>query len=438
MKKLLLLFVLAIIGLGSCKKDETKSDKNDILSANIVQNGSSFIFDTKGVIDKANATVTFSSKDVLEYPIELKIAFEVSPNAKVMNAEDKYNFTSDKGIVIKIEAENGAVQSYVVLLDGADSNPDDLAEVLSAKVKENTSPYDFDENAVVLKDDARVVFNSDDVLVYPITLDLEFEISPGATIKDEPEMFTFEDQTGIELTVVSKSGIEKKWMLATEGSGEDFEQIANSKFDTWYKVTAMSGKEYYEPGVEGAQAVWSTPNMAITLTGDPSVTPLMDGDNFAGAVVKTEEVPIYTVGAGALFTGIFDFSQFDPNDPSAATKFGIPFTSKPKSMLIQFKYVPGETNTDMDGNVLPYADRCDIYAILEHREGETKTELAKAQFSEIVTFPEYVYKDLVFTYTDSTLEPTHISVVMTSSAEGNSFKGAIGSTLTVKRIQMMY
>ncbi|MFA8450637.1 MAG: PCMD domain-containing protein [Bacteroidales bacterium] len=312
--------------------------------------------------------------------------------------------------------------------------PSNNANIISAEITENKEGIDILKEGVIDLPASSVLFRSNEEIKYPVTLGIDVVISPNAKVISPLTEYTFKDENGVKITIQSESGIKKDWTFRI-AKGDL--QIENSQFKIWRTVTNPNGKTYPEIGKDDNSA-WATANKGITILEDANVVPYKENNVIMGAMITTEEVPVYTVGAGALFTGVFDFDQFDPNNPESATIFGTPFFFKPKAMRITFKYTPGKKNTDRNGKELGYADHCDIYAIIENRKGEVKTQLAKAQYNTTETIDDFVTKDLEFNYTNNSLNSTHISIVMTSSAEGNDFKGAIGSQLIVRNIEMIY
>lgn len=110
--------------------------------------------------------------------------------------------------------------------------------------------------------------------------------------------------------------------------------------------------------------------------------------------------------------------------------------------------------------MLDYPDMLDIYALLEVRTSDKTERLATAWFRSSDVATELTEKEVTFTYgeldgsfpdymkpTDheyvsadsaSFFLPTHITFVASSSFDGANFAGAIGSTLVVDDVEMVY
>ena len=166
------------------------------------------------------------------------------------------------------------------------------------------------------------------------------------------------------------------------------------------------------------------------------------------------------ISAGSIFTGVFDSDKIDPSDPQAAITFGTPFSGRPTKIRFKYQYDPGLENEDKDGNALSYSDMLDIYALLEIRLGGKTERLATAWFRsedkvdsqttiEVPftygeldgSFPDYMKPDnMLYTGQDSAkfVLPTHITFVASSSFDGANFAGAVGSTLILDDVVMIY
>jgi hypothetical protein len=228
------------------------------------------------------------------------------------------------------------------------------------------------------------------------------------------------------------------------------EQIPNSGFQSWYDT----GNGYLEPGTGPDQIIWSTGNAGATLAGNIPTYPEVIGDNDSIAVLETMKPFLGPrIAAGSLFTGLFELNI---TNPPASVKDGIPFTSRPTHFRLKMKYQPGEDNRDKDGNALTYDDAADIYVLLEIRSGDDKTRLATAWYRSSEAFPDWNNMEIPFVYgeldnsypdfmkpadgvyADPSSTPTHISVIMSSSARGDIFEGALGSKLEVNDFELVY
>ena len=273
-------------------------------------------------------------------------------------------------------------------------------------------------------------------------------VSPGKTVARD-----FTDP--VEYVVRAENGRERTWTVTIDEIGEN-PQLSNSAFDLWYETSAgVINRIYYdEPGKSEDNTIWATANYGLTNYGfEPNTTPYDRGsDNFA-VHMETVTAPIVGLAAGTVYTGIFELNI---TNPSASAKFGAPFTSRPTGFRVNYVYVPETTNlVEVD------YDECDIYVLLEKREGDAVERIATGWFRDgaatdtdtwtplevdlkygplSVSDPEYEYANIKDgeTWGDPDDTPTHISVIFSSSALGDEYKGGIGSVLVVDDFELIY
>lgn len=162
------------------------------------------------------------------------------------------------------------------------------------------------------------------------------------------------------------------------------------------------------------------------------------------------------IAAGNMFLGVFDISVA-AMDPLKATRFGIPFIQKPVKMTGYYKFHPGEVFTDK--NLVQHPERKDlgdIYAVLyrnHDKEGNavvlygdnvlsSDLIVAVARIPKTETVSEWTAFDIPFTYNkDLDMELLQnrgysLTIVFSSSIEGATFEGAIGSELWVDQVKL--
>lgn len=239
-------------------------------------------------------------------------------------------------------------------------------------------------------------------------------------------------------------------------------QLDNYDLNLWYKTST----DYFEPGADATTTVWGTGNPGTQILNKLATTPIDFGTDDLGAKMETLDngklagtfgAPI---SAGSIFTGFFNSDEIDPSNPEAAIKFGTPFAGRPLKFSVKYSFTPGDENKDKAGNALNYGDACDIYALLEVRSGSETERLATAWFRSDVQKDEFTAVEIPFTYGElddsfpnymkpvndryvskdsaSFVSPTHITFVASSSYDGANFAGAIGSTLVIDDVEMVY
>lgn len=238
-------------------------------------------------------------------------------------------------------------------------------------------------------------------------------------------------------------------------------QLSNSDFNLWHQASGG----YYEPGESAETTIWGTGNPGTKLLGLYATTPLEIEDGNLAVRMETLDnnlPPIIgtPISAATIYTGKFNSDNIDPSDPQAAIDFGTPFAARPKGFQLKYSFTPGAENKDKKGNALDYSDACDIYLLLEVRNGSNSKRLATAWFRNEASVPELtnlnvdlIYGELPADAPDYTkpedgnyvradsvdfILPTHLTFVATSSFDGANFAGAVGSLLIIDDLELIY
>ena len=173
-----------------------------------------------------------------------------------------------------------------------------------------------------------------------------------------------------------------------------------------------------------------------------------------GALGKMGKKPI---AAGNLFLGKFNLGKA-LTKTMEATEFGIPFTQKPLRLSGYYQYSPSSPFIDKNFNEYPNRiDAGDIYSVLyiNHDSNGNPVVLygdnvlssdlivAVARVKDIKeTNGQWVNFDIEFEYKrDIDLDMLanrgyNLTLVFSSSIEGATFEGAIGSTLKVDKVRL--
>ncbi len=164
------------------------------------------------------------------------------------------------------------------------------------------------------------------------------------------------------------------------------------------------------------------------------------------------------IAAGNIFQGFFQ-TTIATQRPREATKFGEPYRYEPVSFSGSYRYTAGEIFTDENGNTVQgKKDIFSIYALFYETDENTEYldgSIHEMNFSHpnlvaIAMLPnpheskEWVDFDIPFAYvTGKTIDPERlangeykIGIVISSSADGDFFRGAVGSTLDVKNLKI--
>lgn len=339
--------------------------------------------------------------------------------------------------------------ALVVTACKKEHNPEDASILDYAVTDLNQATFDLDK--VFTEENNKTIYllfnGSFSSASFPLQFTGTFNLTEGATcIPASGE------------TVVFNNGEErfKYSVTASDGTIIDYHivlrdnQLPNADFEEWYSTKGMDGNFFDEPGKSAETTVWATANQGTSTFGVYCTTPVISDGNTVARIV-TGQTSLVPVTAGTIFTGKFDINGAinHPTDPKQATVFGIPFSLRPVSIKFRYTYKPGSryvhaeinnptnifggfTVTDITGS-----DKFTAYAVLEKRDGSVVTPVARAELISGEVKDVMTEVLLPFTYT-STEKPTHIYVVFSSSKDGDLFTGAVGSTLTLDDIELIY
>ena len=290
----------------------------------------------------------------------------------------------------------------------------------------------------------------------------EFTLTPGATIS--PLSGTVHDfNLPQKYTVTAADGVWKKTYTV---SVNDTELATNYNFED-----TLGGKKYYifvERQEDKVIMEWASGNAGYAMTGVPKTADdyptfqIADGKEGKCLSLVTRSTGFFgqlmgmPIAAGNLFIGSFDVNNA-MSYPLQATKFGLPFRYVPTYLAGYYKYKAGDKFTEEGKPVDGKRDICDIYAIMY----ETSESVPTLDGSNAFTSPnlvsiaridnaketdEWTYFKLPFiTRPGKFIDKEklrdgkyNVAIVFTSSLEGAYFNGAIGSTLLIDEVELVY
>lgn len=309
------------------------------------------------------------------------------------------------------------------------------------------------------------------------SLQLEFFLPEGATIEpaqasagDNPPIYDFSGSSTREFIVTSEDG---EWKTSYSISIVRTELPTIFHFDA-LKSTSTTYDIFYEfqAGTSTSDPYaleWASGNPGYKLTGmaqsasDYPTT--IDRNGVSQSCVRLETKSTGSFGslvgmpiaAGNIFIGSFDVSNA-LSDPLKATQIGYPFLKIPVALKGYFKYKPGDVYKEGE-NVVDKTDRFDIYAIfyetddqVQFLDGDNRFEsdhlvkLARIQAEDAVatdTWEEfYIPFETVGNRSIDTQKLAEgkykVGIVFSSSIEGDLFNGAVGSTLYIDEVELIY
>lgn len=308
----------------------------------------------------------------------------------------------------------------------------------------------------------------------------EFELTPGATIV--PPSGTARDFTDPQTYVVtSEDGEWSKTYTITVQSNN----AINLKYgfeDVKLAKTSQGGSydEFFDVSINETTnrkdtMFWASGNPGFALTngtaGADSYPTFQTSDGYKGKCVEmiTRSTGPWgamvkkPLAAGNLFIGKFNVT-IAVASPLQATQFGTPFTNIPRYFSGYYRYTPGEVYQKLNDagkleTVEGKVDECNIYAVffestadMEWLDGsnvlsdDNPNIIAVARLSEEQrqSTPDWTYFRLPFVFRQgATIDPEKftngrysITVVMSSSIDGDYFAGAVGSTLLVDELEI--
>lgn len=226
---------------------------------------------------------------------------------------------------------------------------------------------------------------------------------------------------------------------------------------------------WYETDEQGQRCnQWATGNPGFKLSKssakpmDYPTVPYENGYRGQGVKLETRDTGGFgamvkmRIAAGNLFIGTFDETEA-LNDAMKATCFGKPFRKKPLRFKGYYQFTPGPVFQDRAGLPVPgRVDAPDLYAVFYRNvdaagqpfvlhgddvlTSENIVALARVEDPQATT--GWTAFDLPFEYRKD-VDPAlllnagyNLAVVFTSSVEGASFCGAVGSTLLVDEVKV--
>lgn len=415
-------------------------------------------------VDETNHTITINlKKDDNGYPISVWLDYTLSEFARISTqneGRDPLVFDSPTANqTVRVVSESGTQsQNWIVKL-----NPplkESGTDVTSFQILSFSDNRFGGEIVNIDNLNAAVNMNFTQVGSFPVTMNIRMGVSYKAvsSITDASgygkiEFSRIDDKTFI---VTAQDGKQRIWTLKTDYQP----QLQNSNFEQW--------SNNYTPlphGIEGSP-YWATANLTspIQVIGTTEIES-MPGQGKA-AQLKTSRT-VGKLASGSLFIGWFDSSNPLGNitDPAVMTFMGMPFSSSKriKGFEVDVSYHPGNGAASDGGSLaielIRQADTSQ--PLVYHPAGNNGMphpknnavkvaggrEIVATQSGVLITgeIPTKVVKDGVWetvfvplSYTGAYPQYTHMTVVFASSSKGDTFVGAVGSTLKIDNIRLVY
>lgn len=326
-----------------------------------------------------------------------------------------------------------------------------------ADIESFTFPSDIQVNITIIDDKiVAVVRNADMTSLAP-----KIKVSEGATVV--PASGVAQDFTKeVKYTVTSEDKNYKKIYSVNVTLLTDTIPVTDSvirfiyDFENWWEA----GASWKYPAL--SDIMWQSANLGIATakTGKVEKYPTRSTDDaYSGssaALLETleggkfwgKDIPIFS---GSLFRGDF---KLDMQNVLNSTRFGQIHpkeSGKPKTFSGYYKYTPGETFTGgIDGQVDEFSIFAVVFKVTKGEAGlgeflngsnvQTSEKVVATAILEDRTQKEnYTHFSIPFTYKeelDYSLHDYKLAIVLASSKEGDSYKGAVGSKLIVDDITL--
>ncbi len=315
-----------------------------------------------------------------------------------------------------------------------------------------------------------LVFTVRSLISLPKSMPLYFNITPGATISPangSPQDFT---QGPVTYTVTSQDGSWKReyTVVFKEASLPTF----TFSFENYETKESSSNyyHEFYEIDQTGMrQNIWASGNLGAILikynsqAEDQPTYSTPDGykgrgvclnTQYAGELGKAFGKPI---AAGNLFIGRFILENV-LIDALKATQFGRPIDRVPVRVTGYYKYQPGSVFTNKEMQEVPgRVDEASIYAVFYRNKDAQGNDVylygddvlsspyivRKAQVATLPPTNEWTRFEMFFEGSDAdeallAAQGYNMTLVFSSSKDGASFEGAVGSVLYIDEVAISF
>ena len=356
-----------------------------------------------------------------------------------------------------------------------DELPNAECDIISAWVEgDQYADIFYDKSQMRLENistsEREIVFTVRSLISMPKRLPIKFDITPGATI--EPASGSEQDfsKGSVSYTVTSEDG---EWKRQYTVSFKEL-NLPTYKFSFENYETVELYGNYYHDFFEVDQSgthhnIWASGNSGAVLVksgSKPEDQPTFstpDGYAGRGVCLNTQDAGSFghafgkPIAAGNLFMGRFILENV-LIDALKATEFGRPIDRVPVRVTGYYKYRPGDVFTDKDMKEFPdRTDEASIYAVFYRNKDSEGNDVylygdnvltseyivKKAQVESLPPTEEWTRFEMFFEGENAddeilAAQGYNMTLVFSSSKEGASFEGAIGSVLYVDEVEVSF
>lgn len=309
-----------------------------------------------------------------------------------------------------------------------------------------------------------------------------FRVTEGATVRaadgsavDAPHDFS--GGKSVAYTVTSQDGQWSKTYTVSMTVREDLSVFDFENFSLSSEYAYRPFYEWKERNAAGELSeFWATGNAGFDISmGEENeenhvgadqfpTVPIADGYEGHGVKLTTCDTgPFGTlvnmrIAAGNLFSGRFNVDEA-LGETMKTTMFGQPMSRKPVKFIGYYKYKPGKDFQNRMGEIQQgVVDKGDIYCVVYRNvDGNGQSVVldgnnirssslivGTAIIDEVKVTDKWTRFEIPFTYTkdiDPAILAAHgynLAIVFTSSYRGASFEGAVGSTLWIDSVKLIW
>ncbi|MBR6346781.1 MAG: PCMD domain-containing protein [Bacteroidales bacterium] len=256
------------------------------------------------------------------------------------------------------------------------------------------------------------------------------------------------EDTGYAVRVVDGEDVSEEVVFKTDKAA----QLDNMSFDSWHQD--KDGKVWY-PYPDGGTEVWATANPATgsflgNTTVPDAVNVAVQGAGKKSALMESSFMAV-KFAAGNLFTGQF----VKLVGLGAELAWGIPFTSRPKSLKGFVNYIPKPVDyaDETHKYLLGANDTGRVFVVLADWDEQFHVISTTGQYLDlqknpgIIAFGEYHTNqdtggfkpfEIELEYRSDERIPKWVVIVASSSSLGDYFTGGTGSKLWVDEFSFEY
>lgn len=323
----------------------------------------------------------------------------------------------------------------------------------------------------IASNEKEIVFSVRSLISLSKQIPVNFTLTPGATIS--PANGSVQDFTNgpVTYTVTSEDGAWKReYKVVFQEASLPSDKFSFENVEI-VEASSCSYHGFYEIDQNGTRHnIWATGNPGAAIIAaykaQPETFPTYSYENgYVGRCVcmntqttgQLGEMMKKPIAAGNLFLGKFNVNSV-LLQPLKATEFGIPMDREPVRVTGYYKYQPGPEFTNAKKEIVPgRVDEASIYAVFFRNTDESGKSvvlygddvmtspliLKIAQVESLPATNEWTRFEMFFKGSDAdeailASQGYSLTLVFSSSKNGDNFEGSVGSTLYIDEVEVLF